>query len=84
MRKIPKQLPQSPVAPESAMSDNCILTPEEWSRLEWCFAILEEEDIRQCEDKAHEIACVEVYGPKARKELLPLLVKLRVDDLRKR
>lgn len=65
------------------MSDKSPLTPEEQKRLDWCLSVLEEENVAECEEEADEIACKEFYAPKAYEELLPLLVKLRVQELKK-
>jgi hypothetical protein len=66
---------------ENVMSDASPLTPQESERLEWCLSILEDENVAECQDEATEVACKEFYGAKAYEELLPLLVKIKLDEL---
>jgi hypothetical protein len=52
------------------------LTSEECKQLEWCQAILDEDQLSELKAEAYEIAVAEAYVPKAAEIGLPLLVKL--------
>jgi hypothetical protein len=65
------------------MNNQSPLTPEERERLEWCLSILDEENVVECQDEAHQLAYKEAMASKAYFDLLPLLVKLRVQEIKK-
>lgn len=65
------------------MNDESPLTPEERERLEWCLSILDEENVVECQDEADQLAYKEATASKAYFDLLPLLVKLRVQEIKK-
>jgi hypothetical protein len=58
------------------------LTAEEKRMLDWCLSILEEEHILECQEEANEIATKEAFAENAYFDLLPILVKLRVNELK--
>jgi hypothetical protein len=64
------------------MNNQSPLTPEERERLNWCLEVLEEEHIVECQDEAEGIAYREAMPSAAYSDLLPLLVKLRAQELR--
>ena len=64
------------------MIDKSPLTPEERERLQWCLSILDEENVVECQDEAEVIAYKEAMASEAYFDLLPLLVTLRVRELR--
>jgi len=65
------------------MNDELPLTPEERERLDWCLSILDEENVVECQDEADQLAYQEAMASKAYFDLLPLLVKLRVQEIKK-
>lgn len=65
------------------MNNQSPLTPEEQERLNWCLEVLDEEHIVECQDEADMIAYKEAMAPEAYFDLLPLLVKLRVQEIKK-
>jgi hypothetical protein len=54
----------------------------ERERLNWYLEVLEEEHIVKCQDESEMIAYKVAMASKAYSDLLPLLVKLRVQELR--
>jgi hypothetical protein len=65
------------------MNDESPLTPDERERLQWCLSILDEENVVECQDEADQLAYKEAMASKAYFDLLPLLVKLRVQEIKR-
>jgi len=65
------------------MSHKSPLTPAESHQLEWCLSILAEENVVECQDEAETIAHQQFHASKAYDDLLPLLVKIKLDELQR-
>lgn len=59
-----------------------ILTPEEQRQLEWCYSVLSEERIAECEEEADQQAYKEANAERAADTLMPILTKLKTAQIR--
>jgi len=58
------------------------VTPEEQNQLDWCLAVLTEEQIVDCEEEAAEIAGAELHQHEAAELLVRLYARMIVRNVR--
>jgi hypothetical protein len=58
------------------------ITPEQQEQIDWCFAVLTEEQIVECEEEAAEIAGAELHQDEAAELLVKLYARMIVRNVR--